>query len=69
MNKILIHQAKNEIDASIIKGRLEYEGIPASVSSLNNNSPLVRYGTTTSRPFGVYVDEDKAEKAKEILGE
>jgi hypothetical protein len=63
---IQVYLAQNEMDAYIIKGLLEGEGIKAFISSANNNIPA-RAIPTSKLPFGVYVRKDKEEEAKKIL--
>ena len=69
MEFIQVYLAKDEMEASIIKGLFESNGIRVSVSSSNSNSPNVYLSNMHNVPYGVYVEEDKLEKAKEILAQ
>lgn len=68
MKHLQVASANDEIEASITKGYLENLGIKSKIISINNNLPS-RYSMVTNRPFGIYVEETKAEEAKKILKE
>jgi hypothetical protein len=66
--KVEVYSSNNELDASIIKGYLETNGISASIAtgadSLGLN-PRVLRGPNV--PYSIFVEEDKAVEAREIL--
>ena len=68
MSFVQIHIARNEMDASIIKGHLESVDIKSIISPINNNSPLNSpWFPTQDIPYEVYVEEEKVEEAKRFL--
>ena len=70
MSFVLLQTTRNEIDATLIKGKLESDGIKSMVSSINNNSPLNgTWLTAQDIPYGVYVEEAKVEEAKKFLAQ
>ena len=66
MNVVQVYSAESEMEASVIKGRLESEGIKSSIVP----SLVTFYNTSvqgTYVPHGVFVEKDKADEAKKIL--
>ncbi len=67
---IQIYVASGEMEANLVKGFLESMEIKSRIAP--SNSYLVQSATalaTPNRPYGVYVEEEKAEEAKKILAE
>jgi Putative prokaryotic signal transducing protein len=69
MSVIQIFSTQNEMEASIIKGNLESVGIKSEISPINNNSPLNGLDSVQNVPYGIFVEENKAEEAKKFLAE
>lgn len=69
MSAVEIYLAKDEMEASIIKGNLESSGIKSTINPINNDSPLNGLDGAQNIPYGVYVEKDMEEEAKKVLAE
>ena len=74
MKLIKIYQAKDEIDASLILGYLESNGIKAMAAEASSNTPPSFSGDARSTvmhlvPRDILVAEDKSQEALELIKE
>ena len=70
MSFVQVYLARNEMEASIVKGNLEGANIQTTISPGKNHAPLTGSCLTAQGiPYGVYVKQDKVEEVKKILGQ
>ncbi len=74
MKLVKVYQAKDEIDAALIVGFLENEGIKAFDNEASVNMPPFLSGEYRSMmthmiPRDIFVDESQAEEAKTLINE
>ena len=67
-NFVKVHWVPSEMEASIIKGKLENAGIETVINRMNINDPVHSYLLSSNVPHGIFVKEDKVEEVKKILG-